>query len=351
MFLKCPKCKNVWQYSISKCPECFVELERMKSEKAKVIGVSKNVIPTILHPEVPFYSLVLEDENGNKWAHKTMDKYEVGDEFITEKNENENSVAVWKVKYDILEAIEKVMSLIKKIDIKSSSKILILPTLSKAKHPYLSFNTTPQFLAGTLHYLIKRGANPQNIKVANQSFSHTPIKASVQKSQILKVCQQARVAPLDLAKTNFITKETGDFKFEISEEFFDNDIIINLPILNLDKKFKIKGAVNNILKCLKKESYESVKYLYTYEDLVFNLQKVLPQYLNLSEAISIQREDQHTVQLGLVLAGFNPFNIDRVFAKITEKEDLPEYLRGINLENIPVTGRKINEIKYNVNEL
>ncbi len=348
MFFKCSQCKEVWQYPISKCPNCFIRPERLRSQKLKVKGVSKNTIPTTLHPHTPYFILVIEDENGNRWVHKTIKEYKIGDSFQIEENNNKNTVAVWRFKYDVVETIEKTLSLIKKIRIKNNSKILILPTLSKAKHPYLAHNTTPQFLAGTLHYLIQKGVNPSNIRVASQSFDETPIELSVEKSQILMVCQKAQVAPFDLSKTRFLMKKEGKMQFNISEEIFNSDLIINLPILNLDPKIKIKGAVNNLLKSLKKESYLSLKYLYSYEDIVINLNKILPEYLSLGEAIISQKEDEHVSQLGLVLASFNPFNLDRVFAKITSREQVPEYLKRIDLESIPVVGRQIKEVQYDI---
>ena len=71
MFFQCPKCNKVWQYPMEKCPECFLDLERIKSKNIKVIGVSKVTIPTMPHPNVPYFVLLLEDENGNKWVHKS----------------------------------------------------------------------------------------------------------------------------------------------------------------------------------------------------------------------------------------------------------------------------------------
>ena len=350
MFYKCPQCQEIWQYSIQKCPNCFLKLERLKSEGIKVIGVSKVNVPTIMHPITPYFALVLEDDNKNRWAYKSEKEYDIGDDFKIKTSKDKNAVAIWRVKYDVLEAIEKVFNLIENVEVKGSSKILILPTLSEAKHPYLSYNTTPQFLAGIIHYLIQKGVNPKNIKVASQSFNQIPIEASVEKSQLLKVCQNSQTTPLDLSKTKFVKKEINNFSFEISEEFFKNDLIINLPILNLDSKIKVKGAVENILKCLKKESYLSVKYLYDYNDILINIQKVLPSYFTLAEAMSIQKQDKHIIRLGLIFAGFNPFNIDRIFAKITRTEYLPEHLKSIDLEKIPVVGRTIKELEYDVNE-
>ena len=146
MFYQCPKCKKIWQYPIEKCPECFLELERKKSEEIKVIGVSKVTIPTMLHPKVPYFVLVLEDEKGNKWVQKSAKEYKIGDLFKVESCTDRGAVAIWRIKYDILEGIEKVVELIGGMNITQDSKILILPTLIAPVHPYFAENTSPQFL-------------------------------------------------------------------------------------------------------------------------------------------------------------------------------------------------------------
>ena len=76
----------------------------------------------------------------------------------------------------------------------------------------------------------------------------------------------------------------------------------------------------------------------------------LPEYLTLAEALTIQKQDKHIARLGLVLSGFNPFNIDRIFAKITRTNNLPKHLEKIDLDNIPIIGRTIKEVEYDVDE-
>ena len=186
MFYQCPKCKNVWQYPIEKCPNCFLGLEKLLTKTAKVIGVSKINIPTLLHPKVPYFVLVLEDEKGNKWAYKSLKEYKIGEEFIPEVSQNKNAVAVWRIKYDILEAIEKVIELLggamrtpsssspsprppsegwtRCLKIDSQTKILILPTLVSPKHPYLAINTNPKFLESLINYLLNVGADKKTLK-------------------------------------------------------------------------------------------------------------------------------------------------------------------------------------------
>jgi len=393
MFYQCPKCKNIWQYPIEKCPNCFLGLEKLLTKTAKVIGVSKINIPTLLHPKVPYFVLVLEDEKGNKWAYKSLKEYKIGEEFIPEVSQNKNAVAVWRIKYDILEAIEKVIELLggamrtpsssspsprppsegwtRCLKIDSQTKILILPTLVSPKHPYLAINTNPKFLESLINYLLNVGADKKNIKVAAQSFDEVPIEASAQKSQLLDVCLQNQITPLDLAKGNFVKKTQDGFTFEISEEVFNSNLIINLPILKLDSKLGVRGATENILKFLKKESYFSLQYLYspskseggkedssslTEEEMMEKLQGVLPNYLTIADGQTIQKAAGFTAFLGLTLASLNPLNLDRVFAEICmvalhqgSGGGLPEYLKKIKIEDIPIVGRKVEEVQYNLN--
>ena len=344
MFYKCQKCKKVWQYPVEKCPECFSVLEEMKSEKIKVIGVSRVTIPTMFHPKIPYFVLVLEDENRNKWTWKSAKEYRIGEEFKIGTTTEGNAVAIWRIKYDVSEGIEKIVKLFGEINVNQSSKILILPTLVLPKHPYFAENTSPQFLESLIKYLIKKGAKLEKIKVAGQSFDETSIGAVAQKSQLLRVCQDYRILPLDLTETNFIKKGEGDFTFEISEEVFKADLIVNSPILKVGKA----SASKNILKFLKKENYLGLKYLHSEEEIVENLNKVLPRYFTLAEAQSIQKPDQFVAHLNLIFSSFNPLNLDRIFAEVSMTEKLPECLKKIRIEDIPIVGRKVEEVQYEV---
>jgi hypothetical protein len=339
MFYQCPKCKKNWQYPLEKCSECFLELERRKSEKIKVVGISKVSIPTIFHPKVPYFVLLLEDEKGNRWVQKSVKEYKIGEEFKKEAIQDKEAVAIWRIKYEFLEAIERVVDLLGGLKINQDSKILILPTLNSPKHSYFSENTGPEFLAAAIKYLQERGVKTENIKVAGQSFDEIPISASAQKSQLLNVCQEAKINPLDLAQTKFVKKDA----FEISEEVFSTDLAINLPILKAGKA----SASENLFKLLKKENYLGLKYLSSDKEIFQGLTKFLPPILTLADAQNVQKRDKFVAYLGLVFASFNALNLDRVFAEITMAE-LPEALKSAKIENIPILGRKVEEVQFNL---
>ena len=341
-FYQCPKCKKVWQYPIEKCPDCFLNLERMKSEHPKVVGISKVAIPTVFHPEIPYFVLVLEDKNGNRWVQKSIKEYRLGDEFKIETAKDKNAVAIWRVKYDFGEGIEKAVELLEGININQNSKILVLPTLVSPVHPFFAENTSPQFLEAAIKYLTEKGVKIENIKVAGQSFDEIPIEFSAQKSQLLTTCQKYKIIPLDLAKTNFIKKTQNNLSFEISEEVFNSDLIFNLPILKIGKA----SASENILKVLKKESYLGLKYLTSDEEIIEALGKILPGLFTLADAEVVQDEDKFTHFFGLVLASFNYLNLDRAFAEVAMLEELPELLKKVKIDNIPILGRQLKELRY-----
>lgn len=336
-FFKCPKCEKTWHYPIKKCPECFINLERIESKTTKVIGVAKVEIPSIFHSKVPYFILVLEDENKNRWVRKSIKEYKIGDEFEIEKTENKNSVVVWRVKYDFFEAIEKVVEILGGLKIESESKILILPTLEKVSHPYFRDNTSPEFLEAVLNFLFQIGVKPENIKVASQSFDEVDIGAKATKSGLLEICQKNKVKPVDLAQGNFIKK--GDL--EISEEVFKADFILNLPILKIGRA----QATENVFFLLKKESFLAQEYFLSKREIFENLKKEIPEFLTLAEANHIQDENGFTFYLNLVLASFSPQNLDRIFFEITKKGKIPEIIEGLRVEEIPVFGRKIEEVE------
>ncbi|MFH1657037.1 MAG: DUF362 domain-containing protein [bacterium] len=350
MFYQCPKCKLKWQHPIERCPNCFIALERIKSSKAKVIGVSRVTISTLLHPKVPYFALILEDEKGNKWAHKSVKEYKVGEELHTKSNKD--AVAIWRSKYDILEAIEKVVELIGGIEVNQKSKIIILPTLVSPAHPFIGENTHPDVLDAVIKFLIQEGAKPENIKVAGQSFDEILFEASAQKSQFAEVCGKNKTVLLDLSKGEFIQKTVNNFNFEIVADLFKQDLIINLPTLNLHPKLGVQGATENLIKLLDKRSYLALKYLFSGEEIFAKINQVLPSnILTIGEAMSVQKRNKLTTLLSFILAGFDMSKVDRVFAEICLVDQLPDYLKKIKIENIPIAGREIKEMQLDVESL
>jgi len=239
-------------------------------------------------------------------------------------------------------------------------------------------NTHPEVLDEMIKFLIERGIKRENIKVAGQSFTETDILAMAKKSQIFSVCSENKIDFLDLGKGNFKRIETDGFVFEISQELFKNNLVINLPILKLDSKLGVKGAMENLLRFWKKESFLGQKYLYGDEELILKLKDALlarrlrrpkatssaegrsprlaeapakwvsegeTEILTVADGTIIPKSNKQAVILDLILASFNPLNLDRVFAEIAMIPP-PEYLKSVKIEEIEVLGRQIGEVQW-----
>jgi hypothetical protein len=347
-FYQCKKCNQTWQYPVKKCPDCFLDLVRLKSEKSKVIGISKVNIPSIMHPVVPYFVLLLEDEHGNKWAHKSIKDYKIGDDFVVQKSTSKDAVSIWRIKYNIEHAIEKSIELLNLTDINQNSKILLLPTISTPKHPYLLESTSPEFLEAVLQYLFRLGVDTQNIKVASQSFNDFEIEKILKKSKLIDVCEKNNIEFLDFAKTEFVQKEKNGILVGLSKELFDKDLIINIPILKLNEKTGPKGATENLIKVVQKDSFLELQQSNKLDILLKVIQDFLPQTLTVADADRIKKSNQFIAYLGLVLAGFSSKNLDKVFLEICMKDVSPKYLNQIKTEDIEVVGRQIDEVKYNI---
>jgi len=149
---------------------------------------------------------------------------------------------------------------------------------------------------------------------------------------LLSVCSKNGLTPLDLAESKFIKKDD----FEISEEVFKSDLIINLPILGS------KSSTSNLLRFIKKESYLSLEYLSKKEEIMKKLLELLPECLTVGDGIMVQKSNKQTAYLGLILASFNSLDLDKVFNQIIMREDSG---------NIPVVGREIKELQFNLDKI
>jgi len=335
IFYQCSKCKKVWQQPVETCPECFCKLERVKTEKNKVVGISKVSIGSISHPEVPYFALVLEDELGNKWTYKSSKEYIIGEEINYKSNSE--SVAIWKNKYDVVDSIEKIFSLLE-ISLNENLKILILPTLVSSNHAYFRENTSPDFLGSVINFLLEKKVKLENIKIATQSFDEVSIEGMAQKSGLLDVCLRNKIMPMDLAKLIFIKKGN----LEISEDVLSADIVLNLAMMKIGKA----SASENIYKVLKKENFASLKYLQSEEEIINELKNILINIINIGEADFMQKQNKNIVYPGLILGSKSFLNLDRVFSEVTMVEKLPEVLKEVEVQNIEITGRDIKEVKF-----
>ena len=224
----CKNCDKKWIYPIEKCVYCKGNIEKEIGKQMKVVGISKVNITCPPHPIAPYNIIIVEDEHGNKMPKKVMRDYKVGDEYKREASDDESAVSIVKIKYDFYEAVKEALELVK-TDIKDG-KILIKPNIFAVAYPYQAFTTNPKVVRALLDYLIEKGVKKENITIAEQvQFGET--EKAFTRSGFAKLAEDYGVKLVDLAQTKFVGKEEGEFKFEISEELLDKDLIINVPVM------------------------------------------------------------------------------------------------------------------------
>jgi len=336
-FFICPNCKRVWGYKIEKCPFCFVDLKREKWNKAKVKGVAQTTIPSLFHQKVPYYVLLLENENQRKFLQKSAKLYYADEIFEIEKAKNKNeAVAIWRKKYDFFEPIEKIFEIFE-ITLKSDQKVSILPTIKKISHPYSRENTSPDFLESVLEFLVELGLKTENIAILVQTFDDTSVIEKLKKSQILQVCEKKKVNFFDISQGKFLEKEG----IKVSEKIFEADFVLNLPILNM----KEAQSCENLFVLIEKQNFEMLEYFSNKKEIYEKLKLNLLRIFTLAEADQVQNERGVNFYLNLVLGSFNPKNLDAIFYKIVKRKT-PEIINDFETEKIEVAGRKVEEVEF-----
>ena len=349
MFYECKNCKRRWEYPLAACPFDFAKPEPMESKTAKVVNVSKVSISTLFHPTAPYYILLLEDEFGNVFGYKSDKEFKLGEEFNMATSADANAVAIWRVKYDVSDAIEKAIGLIGGISVGMNSNVVVLPTLAAASHEYFRDNTSPRFLDAVLALLINRGVKPENIIIGSQSFDEVPITAMAQKSGLLGLSAKYKITPVDFATAEYEKADppAGEARpqggqLEIVKAVREADLVVNLAM----EKIGQAAATQNMFSVLKKENYLGLKYLSSDQDIAKLLEPLLNKMVVIGEAEYVQRSYKLTTFMGLVLAGRKALNVDRVFNEAAMAFKLPEIASDIAMEAIPVVGRSIKEVQY-----
>ena len=346
----CESCGKKWIYPVDKCVYCKGKTVKQKGTKLKVAGITKVSIPSPMHPIVPYNIILLQDEHGSRLPKKTMKDYNIGDEYTQEKAKTTDAVAVVKVKYDIYEAIKEAIELLNGLNLDPKDKILIKPSIVTAAYPYQAVNTNPDFVDALIRFLFDYGIKKENIIVAEQALIGSDAKEAASKAGMLEVCKKHGIEFMDISKGPFKEIEIEDYKFNVFKEAL-NRKIINCPIMKTNFQFGISGAVENLSR-LTDEATQRKMYFDNIDGTLPKLVKSIPNVFTIADATNGMHAQGplafgEPAFLNLVLAGKNPFNIDKVFCEIFMLPH-PEFLNNIQVKSIEVVGNSIEVLKYSI---
>ena len=245
--------KRKWIYPVNEDLYSHGKIKKQISIKAKVIGVTKVNIPSPMHPIIPYYVLLLEDEFGNRMPKKVMREYFIGDNYNPKLATSDNAVVLTKIKYDIDEYLKDTMRLLN-VSIKPSDKVLIKPSIIEAAYPYQAVCTNPNVIDAIIVWL--KGQGVADIIVGEQSYD---VMNAAKKSEILDVCKKYNISFVDLSIGEFIDKTVNEVTLRVQKEASER-ILINVPVLKTHAQLGVAGALENLMRLLhpttQKEFYD-----------------------------------------------------------------------------------------------
>lgn len=87
MIWKCDSCGRDWRYPVETCIYCKAPLRALEEGEYTVRGRTEVGISTPDHKDVPYWTLMLEDDLGNMHIRKTFQAYNIGDVLGTDTDE------------------------------------------------------------------------------------------------------------------------------------------------------------------------------------------------------------------------------------------------------------------------
>tara|TARA_Y100000310_G_scaffold68197_1_gene63503 strand:+ start:14500 stop:15987 length:1488 start_codon:yes stop_codon:yes gene_type:complete len=350
----CEGCNLKWIYPVEKCLHCRGEIKKQIGNEIKVIGITKVSIPSPMHPDIPYYVLLLQDENGNRIPKKSMKEYNIGDLYKEEKSDDVNAVSIIKTKYDIKQDVKKSLELIKANSMfNSDSKIFIKPSVTVPAYSYQGANTNSEVVDGLIKTLLEWGVKNENISLGEQSFNSDDFESVMHRSGISKVCDKYQIKVIDISKAEYSEIVVDDtrtksganevgFKFEVLKQTLDH-IIINVPVFKTNQQIGFSGGIENLIRLGSKKTQEVIfannfnKMLAKFVLAVNNNAKGI---LNIGDG-SIGMHGQGPTTLGepaflnLIMASRNALALDSAFCKVSDIKEI-KYIN--ELKNISELG-------------
>ena len=345
--------KRKWMYPINEDIYTKGRIIKQISKKAKVIGVTKVSIQSPLHPIIPYYVILLEDEYGNRMPKKTMSEYNIGDTYELKPAKTEGAVIITKIKYDIGEYLKESLNLLRNYEINHEDKILIKPSIIEPAYAYQAVNTNPKIIEALINILKEKGAS--DIIVAEQSMIGNDTAESANKSGILEVCKKHSIDFIDLRKSEYVEKEVDGFGFKIAKEIFERKVI-NIPVMKTNSQIGISGAVENMIRAVDEDTQKKM-FAENIEVTLPKLLKALPAFLSIGDAtIGLHGQGPTTLGepafLNMVFVSKDTVALDAVFAEMGLL-GIPSYIKeasslGIgnaNTKNLEIVGDELEAIK------
>ncbi len=292
----------------------------MENKQFLVKGITKVFVPSASHIKVPYYVLLLEDENQQIHLKKTFKEHKLG-EKIEEKSYTEgNVVAVSSVGYSVIDATKRVINLIGGFDFKQDAKIVIKPNIVIAKNPSTGIITNPLVVEAIIQHLLEKGCSKENLLIIEGSLQGVDSEIAIKKSGYYDLCKKYGIKFKDVLSGEFIKKEINGFQIQVSKDIIEADLIINVPVIKTHFQTGVSLGIKNMKGVINHSSRKNM-HKNNLEEQIAHLSKILPKYITIADG-SIGLEGMgpgilgEPANLGVIVAGKDPVAVDTVICKL-----------------------------------
>ncbi|MBI2529662.1 MAG: DUF362 domain-containing protein [Candidatus Diapherotrites archaeon] len=321
----CDKCGAKWAYPVEKCIYCRGAVKAEHEKNLKVIGRTDVFAASAEHEKVPYACLLLEDEKGNLHIRKTFSDVKIGGALRSDEGApKKNLVAVSRTGYSAKDAAKRAMQILNLKEIRPGMKILIKPNLALAKPASSGIVTNPEVVRGVIEFLLERGIEKNNIIVAESSVIGFSTQEAYEKSGMRALCEELGIEFKDLTNGKFVNKAVEisgkKYVFGIAEDAFENDLVINVPVIKTHFQTEMSLALKNMKGLVDTETRKRMHKINIDEQIAY-MQLALPKYLTIADG-SIALEGMGPAVMGkpanlsLVIAGRDAVALEAAVSEI-----------------------------------
>lgn len=238
MYYQCKQCNKTWYYPIEKCIFCHKPVTEVIPTRFTIEAVTEVQVASREHPKVPYFVLLLRDENGQTHSLKTFKQYKEGDNLEPESSAGiRHAVLASRVKYSLKEAFSDLIRLQGETGLKPDMKVIIKLSLSKPAAYNSGEVSNAQLVKLLCSYLLELGLKKDQIILAERIPASEDQARILAKTDIAKACSELGIEFINLQEQQHETISQGGVLFDLPKVFLGADLVISLAplMVNLGK--------------------------------------------------------------------------------------------------------------------
>jgi len=195
-------------------------------------------------------------------------------------------VAAVKAEKGIVESVSRAIGLAGGIVLKGKRTVLIKPNAVFGLRPSTGTVTNPLVVDGVIKYLIGKGIKSDNITVGECSAMGYDTKKAFRISGLQDICNKYGVRTSvfdDGYATRTFMFDGRKLEIEVAKEVFENDIIINVPVIKTHFQAGASMALKNMFGVVSWESRKTLHKIGLVNGIAY-LNSVLPKYFTVGDA-------------------------------------------------------------------